>query len=219
MANKIEEQLTASSLITAPEYMVCGVVLSSKLEMHEFARLEDLEYERDVIGMQVKIDRLQEKTDTVIRTTSTSEYQAQVNLIASWETSRDAKHKELSQPPFALSDGDSRYLADLEVAISAGYARLEAMPPPDHQTRVARTSQLQIDANGALLALRFTKLEYGHWLATQRKLTKDTFKAWQDKAASADYANLAELVRMGKALQKLTEALQHRPETPPEAKN
>ena len=199
MANKIQNKLTASSLLKAPEFMVCGVVLSAWLTGDEYAALEDYEAEKDLIGLRARLEAVQEQNSKNNRENTSPAYRAQVNKIAALTNARAKKLQQLEDDPFNWDDeSDGAYLAMLEEQIARYSDKLDTLKP-DPKKILEATTQSQKQLNDFNHAYRNFYLEYAHSLATSRGLTKEKFSGWQERATTQDNANVNELVKLGKA--------------------
>ncbi len=199
MANKIEESLKASSLLKAPEFMVCGVVLSSRLTVEEYAMLEDYEADKDLIGLRVKLEAVQDKNNRDNRENTSPAYRAQVQKVAALTVARENKLDGLRQDPMSWDDDDDLFVERLEEKLGEAQDKLDALKPDPNKILQA-ISKNQKDLNDFNHAYRNFYLEYAHGLAVSRGLTKEKFTAWQERANAQDTANVMEVIKMGKAL-------------------
>lgn len=218
MANKIEENLKASSLLKAPEFMVCGVVLSSRLTVEEYARLEDYETEKDLIGLRVKLEAVQEQNNKNTRDNTSPAYRAQTQKLSALIAARSSKLKQFEENGFNSSDNDDEYLVMLEEKIASLQDKLETLKPDSAKVLQAVTKS-QKDLSNFNHEYKTFYLEYVHWLATSRGLTKTKLETWLKDATPQDMANGNEAVRKGKSQRNHTEEPQTYEATPKRLQN
>lgn len=199
MANKIVDKLTASSLMKAPEFMVCGVVLSSRLTVEEYAQLEDYEAAHDLAGLRVKLEAVQEQNNKNNRDNTTPAYRAQVQKVAALTVSRESKLDQLKRNPLDWDDDDDAFLEKLETRLSEAQDKLDTLKP-DSKKILESATKSQKELNDFNHAYRNFYPEYVHSLATSRGLTKEKFDKWAERATAQDKANAGGVVQKGKAL-------------------